>query len=376
MCLEDFSLHFSAIQDPRQSAKIAYPLFDILFASLCAMIAGAEGWSDIQEYTEGYHEWFLQQGLFKEGVPVDDTFARVISRINPKQFNLCFINWMNSVHELTQGELVAIDGKVLRGSYSPEERLSTLHLVSVYATTNKLVMGQVRTQKKSNEITAIPELIQLLNLKGTLVSIDAMGCQTQIAQKLIDVGADYLLSVKDNQKRLHRAVQNALKAQCTSPLTREKINVEQGHGRTEIRESHVISADLLNGDFPEWPELKTLGVTIGYRQEKGKLPSLEYRYYISSAELTEEKLAQAVRSHWRIENNLHWVLDAIFHEDDCQIYRENAAENIAILRRIALNMLKQEKTKLSIRMKRKRAWMRIQFLEQVLQAGFSNLNVI
>ncbi|KMJ43316.1 transposase [Xenorhabdus khoisanae] len=376
MYLENFSLHFSEIQDPRQSAKVAYPLFDILFASLCAMIAGAEGWNDIQEYTEGYHEWFLQQGMFKEGVPVDDTFARIISRINPQQFNLCFINWMNSVHELTQGELVAIDGKVLRGSYSPEERLSTLHLVSAYATANKLVMGQVRTQKKSNEITAIPELINLLNLKGALVSIDAMGCQTQIARELINADADYLFSVKDNQKSLHRAVQNALKAQCIAPSTREKLRVEQGHGRIEIRESHVISADALKADFPEWPELKTLGVAIGYRQEKGKSASLEYRYYISSAELTEEKFAQAVRSHWCIENHLHWVLDATFHEDDCQIYRENAAENIAILRRIALNMLKQEKTKLSIRMKRKRAWMKIQFLEQILQAGFSNLSII
>ncbi len=223
---------------------------------------------------------------------------------------------------------------------------------------------------------AIPELIKLLNLKGTLVSIDAMGCQTEIAQALLDAGADYLFRVKDNQKHLHRAVQKALEAQRIAPSVREKVTLEQAHGRLEIRESHVISAETLREEFPAWPALKTLGVAIGYRQEKGPSPSLEYRYYISSATLTEEIFAQAVRSHWGIENNFHWVLDVTFHEDDCQIYRENAAENIAILRRIALNMLKKEGSKLSIRKKRMRAWMKTQFLEQVLQAGFYHLGDI
>ncbi|MDX8001139.1 ISAs1 family transposase [Xenorhabdus sp. Reich] len=376
MYLDSFADHFSDLQDPRQSAKIAYPLFDILFATLCAVIAGAEGWHDIQEYIEGHHEWFLTQGMFKEGVPVDDTFARIISRLNPEQFNLCFINWMYSVHAITQGELVAIDGKVLGGSYSPRERSSTLHLVSAYATANNLVIGQVRTRKKSNEITAISELIKLLELKGALISIDAVGCQTQIAQEIVDAGADYLFSVKDNQKNLHRALKDALAEACTSPAIREKVQIEQGHGRIEIRESHVISATSLQPAFQEWPELKTLGVTIGYRQEKGKNPSLESRYYISSAILTEEQFSRAVRRHWQIENNLHWVLDATFKEDDCQIYRESAAEKIAILRRLALNMLKKETTKLSIRMKRKRAWMKTQFLERVLQAGFANVDDI
>ncbi|NHB98445.1 ISAs1 family transposase [Photorhabdus stackebrandtii] len=376
MYLESFTDHFSDIEDPRQSAKVAYPLFDILFASLCAVIAGAEGWSDIQEYTEGHHDWFLKQGMFKEGVPVDDTIARIISRIKPEQFNLCFINWMNSVHQLTKGELVLIDGKVLRGSYSREARYSTLHRVSAYAATNQLVIGQVKTQNKSNEITAIPELIKLLELKGALISIDAMGCQTQIAREIIDAGADYLLSVKANQKNLHRAVREALAQPLSLPLTREKGQIEQRHGRIEVRQSHVIDATSLASHFPEWPELKTVGVTVGYRQEKGQSPSLEYRYYISSATLTEEQFAQAVRSHWQIENNLHWILDVAFREDACQISHKNAPENIALLRRIALNRLKKETTQLSIRMKRKRAWMKMGFLEQVLQAGFSSLDDI
>ncbi len=283
---------------------------------------------------------------------------------------------MNSVHQLTKGELVAIDGKVLRGSYSCEARYSTLHMVSAYSATNQLVIGQVKTQNKSNEITAIPELIKLLELKGALISIDAMGCQTQIAREIIDAGADYLLSVKANQKNLHRAVREALAQPLSLPSTREKGQIEQGHGRIEVRQSHVIDATSLASHFPGWPELKTVGVTVGYRQEKGKSPSLEYRYYISSATLTEEQFAQAVRSHWQIENTLHWILDVAFREDDCQIYHKNAPENIALLRRIALNMLKKETTQLSIRMKRKRAWMKIDFLEQVLQAGFSSLDDI
>ncbi|WP_445497865.1 ISAs1-like element ISPlu17 family transposase [Photorhabdus sp. SF281] len=376
MCFDIFTEHFSDIQDPRQSAKVAYPLFDILFASLCAVLGGADGWSEIQEYIEGHHEWFLEHNMFKEGIPVDDTIARLLSRINPEQFILCFINWMRSVHQVTQGELVAIDGKVLRGAYAPGERSSALHLVSAYATANKMVIGQVKTQKKSNEITAIPELIKLLELKGALISLDAMGCQTQIAQEIIDAGADYLLSVKDNQKRLHRAIQKALEAQRVLPLTPEKTRIERGHGRLEIRESHVLNAETFKTDFPEWAGLKTLGVTIGYRQENGKLPSLEYRYYISSARLTEEQFSQAVRSHWQIENNLHWVLDVTFKEDNCQIYRENAAENIAILRRISLNMLKKETSQLSIKAKRRRIWMKTQFLERVLQAGFANVSDI
>ncbi|PHM68130.1 hypothetical protein Xekj_03626 [Xenorhabdus sp. KJ12.1] len=235
---------------------------------------------------------------------------------------------MQSVHQLTQGELIAIDGKVLRGSYNREDRYSTLHLVSAYATANKLVLGQVRTQLKSNEITAIPELIKLLELKGALISIDAMGCQTQIAQEIIDAGADYFLSVKDNQPTLQRAVKDALANQLSVPAKREKVKIEQGHGRIEIRESHIMSAGSLTARFPEWPELKTLGVVVGYRQEKGKPASLEYRYYISSAALTEEAFAQAVRHHWQIENNLHWVLDVSFREDNCQIYRKHAAEKI------------------------------------------------
>ncbi len=193
-----FIQYFSELEDPRQSSKVTYSLFDILFLTLCAIIAGAEGWSDIEEYAEGHRDWFLRHGFLKEGIPVDDTIARIISRIEPEQFSQCFIHWMQAVNTLTGGELVAIDGKTLRGSYDREDRCSTIHMVNAYACANRMVIGQVKTDSKSNEITAIPELISLLDLRGSLVSIDAMGCQTAIAGAIVGKGADYLLSVKGN----------------------------------------------------------------------------------------------------------------------------------------------------------------------------------
>jgi len=374
MYLDAFIQYFSEIEDSRQSAKVFYPLFDILFVTLCAVTAGAEGWKEIQEYAEGHHDWFKNQGFLKSSVPVDDTIARIISRIKPEPFRLCFIDWMQAIIQHTEGKLVAIDGKTLRSSYNRDDKSSAIHMVSAYAAANKMVIGQVKTADKSNEITAIPELIKLLDLKGALVSIDAMGCQTEIASSILKQGGDYLLSVKGNQGNLHKAVKKALAEKISPPALREETQIEQGHGRIEARQYFVMSADELSQQFPGWENLKTVGVAIGYRQEKDKLATLEYRYYISSAELTEASLAEAVRSHWSIENSLHWVLDATMQEDNCQIYRENAAQNIAILRHISLNLLRAEPTKLSIKLKRKRAWMKTDFLEQILNAGFGQQN--
>lgn len=373
MYLDAFTEHFSSIEDPRQHAKVSYPLFDIMFLSLCAVIGGAEGWKEIHEYAKGHHDWFKKQGFLIEGVPVDDTIARIIARINPKQFSQCFIAWMQSVNKLTKGQLIAIDGKVLRGSYNRDDRNSTIHMVSAYAVANKLVIGQVKTDEKSNEITAIPELINLLDIKGALVSIDAMGCQTQIASDIIDAGADYLLAVKNNQPSLYKAVKMALAEEVNSDLIREKMSIEKKHGRIDVRQYYVLNARKFAKLFPKWKKLKSIGVAIGYRKVKGKEPTLDYRYYISSAKLTEEEFASGVRGHWGIENSLHWVLDATMKEDNCQIFRKNAAQNIASLRHIALNMMRAESTKLSIRMKRKRAWMKTEFLEQILMAGFSSI---
>lgn len=362
--------YFSPVTDQRQTAKITYPIFDILFVSLCAVTAGANGWKEIHEYAEGHLEWFQENDILREGVPVDDTVARAIAKIKPDEFNQCFVNWMKAVHKLTNGEVIAIDGKTLKGSYDREDRLATLHMINAFACENKLVLGQLSTDCKSNEITAIPELLRLLDIKGALVSIDAMGCQKKIAETIVEQKADYLLAVKGNQGSLHTAIKDMFKDfRSTADTTYE---IEKNRSRLEARCAQVLCAKKLAKDFPQWPKLKTVAVSMGYRQEKGKEPGLQYRYYISSAELTEETFSKAVRQHWAVENSLHWVLDLTMNEDDCQIYKDNSAENMAVMRQVSLNMLQKENSKKrSIVAKRRRAWMKTSYLEEVLKAGFN-----
>lgn len=376
MSIDAFSLHFGELSDPRQSAKISYPLFDVVFLTICATITGAEGWEDIEDFGETHLEWLQDKGLFLQGLPVHDTIARVISRLDPAEFQRCFSNWVKAVNHRLEGELIAIDAKVLRGSYDRESRQSTIHMVSAFATESGMVVGQLKTDSKSNELTAIPELIQLLDIKGCLVSIDAIGCQKDIAAAIIENGGDYLLAVKGNQKTLANAVHEELADCITIKPTVGDVQVEQQHGRIEVREYHVLPATRLAQEFPEWKGLKTLGVAIAYRLDKkaGK-QSLEYRYYISSAELSRDRFSAAVRGHWGIENSLHWVLDASLNEDACQIYRGDGAEIMACMRHIALNMLRAETSrKASIRRKQNIASMSQSYLDKVLVAGFNAVN--
>lgn len=372
MDITSIKQHFILIQDARQSAKIDYPLFDILFGTLCAVIAGARGWTDIREYVLGHHAWFLQQQLFEQGVPVDDTFARLISAIKPHDFRECFLNWMHSVHRLTQGEVVAIDGKTLRGSYNRDDRRSTIHMISAYACANQLVLGQMKTDAKSNEITAIPALIQMLDLRGALVTIDAMACQTNIAKMIVNQGGDYLLAVKGNQNSLSKAIQSAFTPYRQASPDKLQGTLEQHHGRVEVRSCHVLDATALSGEFSAWTGLRSIVMVESFRAAKRHCPTLEYRYYISSQALTAEKAGQAIRAHWGIES-MHWILDVSLQEDACQIYRENAAENLAGLRHMALNMMREEDTKISMPMKQKRCMMNPAFLERVLMAGFASM---
>lgn len=371
MYIEAFTAHFGELSDTRQSAKITYPLEDILFITLCGVIAGAEGWSEIRDYADGHLEWFQQHGFLCTGVPVDDTIARTISRIDPEQFRTCFIHWMQAVHELTEGQLIAIDGKTLRSSYQRGDRQSTIHMVNAFACANKVVLGQVKTAEKSNEIRAIPELIQLLDIQGALVSIDAMGCQTSIAMQIVKQGGNYLFTLKGNQGKLSKAVEEAFAEIRQAPLG--GLSFEQKHGRIEARTYHVLSAEAVSNAFEQWPNLKTLGMSMSFRQQQGKAPELMYRYHISSASLSEKQLAAAVRSHWAVENSLHWVLDVSMGEDECQIYQDHGAENWSMLRHLALNMLRAESSKGSIPAKQKRAWMKTDYLKDVLTAGFSSM---
>ncbi|UXI04095.1 ISAs1 family transposase [Photobacterium sp. TY1-4] len=372
MNIDTIKEHFSIIRDERQSAKVDYPLFDILFGSICAVIAGGQGWTDIREYVLGHHDWFLKRSLFEKGVPVDDTFARLIASIDPAEFRDCFLAWMKAVHKLTCGEVVAIDGKTLRGSYDRDDKRSAIHMVSAYASANQLVLGQLKTDNKSNEIIAIPALIKMLDLRGAIVTVDAMACQTKIAKAITSKGGDYLLAVKGNQGNLAAAVQAAFTPYRRAPLDKTTCQIEKQKGRVEARTCHVLNARELEGDFSTWSGLTSIVMVENYRAAKGKEPELEYRYYISSAELTPEQAGNAIRAHWGIES-MHWILDVSMREDACQIYRENAAENLAGLRHMALNMLRAEPTKISVPMKQKRCMMKPAFLEQVLVAGFKSM---
>ncbi|HBC3931672.1 TPA: ISAs1 family transposase, partial [Vibrio parahaemolyticus] len=370
MHIDHFKEHFQTIIDQRQGAKVTYCLFEVLFGSLCAVIAGAKGWFDIREYIRGHHDWFKRNNLFLNGIPADDTIARIISTIEPEQFHECFVNWMSSIHTLTDGQVIAIDGKTLRGSYNREDRTSTIHMISAYASSNKLVLGQLKTEQKSNEITAIPELIKMLDIKGALVTIDAMACQTKIAKAIVDQGGEYLLAVKSNQGKLRQAIEKAFSSQRANVTN--NISLEQGHGRIESRQCYVFDSTKLEGNFSRWKGLKSVVMVENFRLEKGKSVDLEYRYYISSKALSAEQAAMAVREHWGIES-LHWVLDVTMNEDACQIYKDHGAENLSCLRHMSLNMLREEPTKLSIVGKQKRCMMNTSMLEAVLSAGFSQM---
>lgn len=368
--------HFSILQDYRQTGKIDHKLSDILLLVICAVIAGAEGWEEIEDFGHDRLTWLQEYADFDNGIPSHDTLARVMSLINPQQFQRCFSNWMQSCHTLTAGEVIAVDGKTLRRSYDKRRRTGAIHIVSAFSTANGVVLGQVKTDEKSNEITAIPELLKLLSICGCLVSLDAMGCQKAIAQAILDKEANYLLAVKGNQKRLEAAFEKHFPVHHVAQYPGDHFSTtEKAHGREESR-FHIVS-DVI-GDFAElctdWPALKTLGVALSFRTSEGEIPEdVTVRYYISSATLTARQFAEAIRNHWMIENQLHWRLDVAMREDDSRIRREKAAQNLAGIRHIAFNVLNSHKTfKAGMKRKQKKAAMNTDYLSELLMAkGFS-----
>ncbi len=363
-----FGRIFDNVNDPRQASKVVYKLYDLLFLTICAVISGCEGWEDIRDFGEARLPWLTSLGLFKDGLPVDDTIARLISRIDPEQLQKSFIKWMRQANTLTCGEVVAIDGKTLRNSFNRDDKQSAIHMVSAFATANGVVMGQIKTEQKSNEITAIPKLLKLLDIRGCLITIDAMGCQKDIANSIIKQKADYLLAVKSNQAHLYQAVVTAFRDTKLATDTQ----IEKGHGRIEVREYYVLEAADIALAFPQWKGLRTIGMAINYTND-GKTESINYRYYISSAELTQAQFGKAVRGHWGIESTLHWVLDTAMKEDACQIYRENGAENLARLRHIARNIIKADKSrKASVRRKQRMAAMKPSYLEAIFFNGLEH----
>ena len=331
---------------------------DIISIAICAVICGAEGWADVELFGRSKYDCLKRFLKLPNGIPSHDTFGRVFSLIDPAQFQRCFVDWVKGISELTQGEVIAIDGKTLRGSYDRSRRRSAIHMVSVWTQKNFLVLGQVKVADRSNEITAIPRLLSMLEVCGCIVTIDAMGCQKEIASKIIESGADYVLSVKKNQPQLYEDIAETFADSLENISHDFSETVDKGHGRIEIRKCWAISEtdylDYVNEDG-RWKDLSSIAMVESERRVDGET-TVESRFYISSIPNDAERLLAATRGHWSIENSLHWVLDISFREDESRVREGNAPGNLAVIRHMALNLLKQDRTvKASIKGKRKRA---------------------
>jgi predicted transposase YbfD/YdcC len=351
--------HFSKLKDPRIERHKKHRLEDIIVLSICAVLSGAEGWEAIREYGETKIEWLRQFIPLANGIPADDTLARVMSRLSAKGLQECFVSWVTAVSEATDGSVIPIDGKTLRGSFDRSRGKRAIHMVNAWSSANGVVLGQLKTEEKSNEITAIPKLLELLEIKGCIVTIDAMGCQKEIAKQIIEQGGDYLLAVKANQGALEEAVvdffDTAQAADFKGVLVDYHEDIDSGHGRIEVRRCWT-SSDLSTLPHPEhWVGLTSI-VMLESERHIGEQHSLERRYYITSLQSNAQRAGHAARSHWGVENSLHWTLDVTFREDACRIRRGEAAENLCTLRHFVLNLLKQETTlKKSIKQKRLKA---------------------
>ena len=348
--------HFSELTDPRRR-KVVYPLVNVVTIALCAVLSGADDFVSITRWANMKKEWLAKFLDMSTGVPSHDRFNAILGAIKPAEFEKCLLSWITALHEITDGQVVAIDGKTLRRSFDAASSKAPIHMVSAWATANHISLGQVVTDAKSNEITAIPKLLEMLEIKGCLVTIDAMGCQREIAQKIVDAGANYVLAVKDNQPKLHQSIHDFfaehLEDDCESIACRRDETHEQGHGRIDDRYYYLAK---LPDDFPlkeKWPGIKAIGMAARITEHKNGKRSDDVRYYITSRYMGGKKFAAAVRGHWGIENSLHWQLDVNFGEDQCRLRKGHADANFSLLRRTSLSLLKNNKTeKVGVKNKR------------------------
>ena len=344
--------HFEALPDPRIDRKKQHLLMDILVLTLCAVICGATSWESIEDYGEKQKVWLKTFLSLPNGTPSHDTIARVFSLLDAKHFSLCFMGWMKEVAGRIKG-VVAIDGKRLRAA---SNGCAPIHLVNAFAAENGLSLGQYRVKDKSNEITAIPELLKLLSLEGCIVTIDAMGCQKEIAAKIIEAKADYVLGLKGNQGKLLKDVQlymDTLHAGGLKQVEKEhNETIEKGHGRFEKRYCLVTDCIDWLEEKSNWKGLRSLGMVVSERTIR-EVTTIERRYYISSLPAKVDIFSRAIREHWSVENQLHWVLDVTFNEDRQRMNTKHAAQNLAVIRQSALNLLRMDKTPKKISLKRK-----------------------
>jgi predicted transposase YbfD/YdcC len=352
--------HFTALDDPRSATQSRHKLIEIIVIAIAATLSGADGWVGIATFAKGKEAWLRTFLELPHGIPSHDCFGRVFALINPERFAACFRQWSAAVAALIPDEIIAVDGKTLRRSHNRGKGLAALHLVSAWATANRVVLGQVATDAKSNEITAIPRLLQWLKLEGCIVTIDAMGCQTKIAEQIIEQGGDYVLALKGNQETLAAEVEEAFinaDARDYAGVESEFLEtIERGHGRRESRRYRTLG-DL--SGVPRsalWTAMNMIGMVESRREVAGKV-TVETRYYIGSIGTSAARFARATRGHWGVENGLHWNLDISFREDECRVRDPVARENLAVLRHIALSRLKNDDTKLGLQNKRlKAAW--------------------
>jgi predicted transposase YbfD/YdcC len=369
--------HFRKLQDPRIDRHKRHHLLDIIIVALCAVLCGAKDWQQVEAFGKLRLDWLRRFIALANGIPSHDTFERVFDRIDPSAFHRCFQKWVAALAEKLEIKHIAIDGKTVRGSGS--SKLGPLHLVSAWASEHHLSLGQVATEAKSNEITAIPELLELLDLHGAIVTIDAMGCQKAIASKIVERGGNYLLVVKDNQPTLvnniQKAVGDALETDFQGLRHDQYSTEDKGHGRVEKRHYTILVDPPGIEQKEEWKDLRVVGVVVRERQVGNAEPTMEASYFISNTVQSAKTYAKALRNHWGIENNLHWQLDVTFAEDANRFTKQNGVQNLALLRKLALMMLKRHPSKQSLACKQWNAALNPEFLEEVLVANANSGNL-
>jgi predicted transposase YbfD/YdcC len=373
--ISSLEAHFSSVTDPR-GPNIEHQFFDIIAIAILGPICGADGWVEIEQFGYQKLNWLSQYLRLGNGIPSHDTFGRVFSQINPEEFQASFLKWVKALHQITQGQVISIDGKQLRGSHDRRQGKRAIYMVSAWAEQNHLVLGQGQVAEKSNEITAIPELLRLLEIKGCIVTVDAIGTQTKIAKQIIAAEGDYLMAVKHNQGKLYRDLEmlfsyDQQQGFQDTPYDYDK-EVKKGHGRIDVRECWATSdPEYLAsvGQAKQWTNLQSLIMIVRRRIIAGEETS-KTRFYISSLAPNAKRILKATRQHWSIENGLHWVLDIAFNEDRSRVRKDHAPANLAVLRHMAVNLLKQETSaKGGIKAKRLQAGWNEDYLLKVLSGA-------